>query len=304
VTAPPQLAREDTRPEGVVASGLSTGPLERVGAGEQPYDYCLLSYPPVADPDGKLASVAILRELFAFSGVEAEGMALVDALCTGLGPGRTVWGVKARGTSEPLTFELYFYKRDRPGPPLEIETVLEILAPHLSIDAELDRPVDWLMFSIEFSPQDLRARRGDGLTLYVHGSDLSYDLRGRRLTMGNLYRFFDPRSQIRQILAQIEACVHYDPRGPDLGRLIPPRLFRAHHICVASKRTADGMYFSRVSFAGLRWFLDAFDWPAPVRAFVDTHAEALDYLMHDVGFDYALEGGTLTFGKSGFYGYF
>ena len=56
--------------------------------------------------------------------------------------------------------------------------------------------------------------------------------------------------------------------------------------------------------AGLRWFLDALEWPPSIRAFFDRHAPDLDYLMHDVGFDFHLEGGALSFTKSGFYGYF
>lgn len=285
-------------------SSAARGALERVAADEQPLDYVLTPYAPPASPAGKLASKAVLREAFALAGVEVEGMALVELLERGLGRGRTVYGIKHRGPDEPLSFELYFYDRDLPGPKLSLERVVEALAPRLRVDAALDRPVDWLMFSVEVTADDLRTGTAPGVTLYVKGEDLSYDLRGRTLTMGNLYRFFDPGAEIRKVLGALEECVHYDPRGPDLGRILPPRLLRAHHVCVARKRTADGMYFSRVPLPSLRWFLEAFGWPSELRAFVARHARDLDWLLHDVGYDFRLEGGVLSFTKSGFYGYF
>ncbi len=293
----PIVLRQDER--------LSRLPLERVGRTEQPYDYCLLPYAPAADSEGKLASLAVLQETFAFGGIEDRGMALVELLRNELGARRTVWGVKHRGQDAPLTWELYFYDREsKEGPPLSLATVIDILAPQLVVDARLDRPVELTMFSIEFSADHLRAGRADGATLYVRGSDLSYDLRGTKLTMGNSYRFFDPRSEIRDLLSRVAQCVHYDARGTDLGKLLPPRLFRAHHVCVANKREADGMYFSRVRYGALKYFLELFDWPAPIRAFVAEHREDLDYLLHDVGFDFVLEAQTLSRTKSGFYGYF
>ena len=297
------------RPAGAALTPRSRRPLPRLGEGEVPLDYCLRPYAAEAPTEGKLASLAILQESFAIAGVEDEGLALVAHLVAGLGARRTVWGLKHRGGGA-FSWELYFYAPVEgapapPGPALSLEHVRACLAPSLEVDARLDRPVRWLMFSIEFDAAQLRARGPVGACLYVHGDDLSYDLRGTTLTMGNRYHFYEPAAQIRAVLSRIEGCVHFDPSAGHLQRLIPPALFRgAFHVCVANKRTADGMYFSRVPWSGLRWFLRAKGWPASVTGFVEQHASALAHLRWDVGWDFRLEDGALVDDKSGFYGYF
>src|SRR4051812_2667466 len=74
------------------------------------FDYPLLPYTPRRPAAGKLRSVRLLLESFDLLGVGEEGRRLVAAVSSGLGPFRTVWGIK-HGEDGELSWELYFYRR-------------------------------------------------------------------------------------------------------------------------------------------------------------------------------------------------
>ena len=283
---------------------LASGAHLRVGADEQPYDYVLLPYPPVTPTEGKLASVNVLRESFAMMGVEEEGMRIVDGVIQWLGSGRTVWGIKYRGPDEPMSWEFYFYHRDRPGRELTLDGVLDSVAPHLEFSAELDRPVDWLMFSFEFGPEELKTRTVPHVSLYVRDSNLSYDLIGSDLVATNLYLFYDTSTDTIPLLQRIHSLVHFTGEGNQLGVLMPPVYYRCRTVCVANKRQYDALYFSRTSQRGLHRFLEAFEWPEHLRRYMESNREGFDHLLWDIGYDFRLSGGDIQWGKSGFYGYF
>jgi len=275
---------------------------ERCGPSDVFHDYILVPYSPPAPPTGKLRSVNLLYEAFALAGVEDEGVRLVETVRAGLGPFRTVWGIKHDAQRGIRGFELYFYDFGRKHPDLSIERMRDILAPIVDVRAVPKRAIPWHMFSIELTPQDLRERRPVGAHVYVDMR--SYELRGEELTFENIYTFHDPRLEIEHVLHRLRASLHTDMSPRSLASLMPPTLFRCHRVCVANKRTADALYFSRVPTTAMLGFLRAREWPQAFVAVVESHASALDHLNWCVGMDFTQPGATPLITKSGLYGSF
>ena len=81
------------------------------------------------------------------------------------------------------------------------------------------------------------------------------------------------------------------------------------HICVANKRLADAVYWSRVDIHQLKFFLELHDWSPSIRAHVQHNESKLKHLRWDLGADFQAdlashEAGNFTFIKSGIYGTF
>jgi hypothetical protein len=277
---------------------------ERWQPGDRALDYCLLPYDPVAPVEGKLRSVAVLAETFALMGVEDEGLALVAQMRARLGHGRTVWGVKYDRARETLSWEFYFYDVGRRFGDLSPEGMTALFAPAVAVEPVAPRELPWHMLSVEFTPAHLRGAATTTVRAYLEKVSLSYELRGATLTLENRYSFHDPRAEIDAILFDLRHSVHWDRASVSLAALIPPELLRCRHICVANKRLADGMYFSRITVDQLLWFLKRFEVSPRVRAFVEARRASLDHLLWDVGFDFRSENGALQVTKSGFYGSF
>jgi hypothetical protein len=75
-------------------------------------------------------------------------------------------------------------------------------------------------------------------------------------------------------------------------------------MCVANKRAADAVYYSRVGSRAARDFLVREGWPDALLRFFDAHAHDLGHLLWDVGIDFARTTGDLRVDKSGIYGSF
>jgi hypothetical protein len=281
----------------------SRRPLEPSSETDELRDYVLERYPPTAPQEGKLRAVNLLHESFALAGVDEEGGALVDSLRAGLGHFRTVWGVKHdREQGAPRGWELYFYDWQRVHADLGITSLARLLAPHLRLDAAATGPLPWHMLSVAFSVEDLRERRAVPLRLYVDMR--SYRLEGGSFTFENIYTFHDPRAEIDEVMRRLRASVHLDLERDRLSSLIPPALFRCHRICVANKRDADALYFSRVATPTLLAFLRLHGYPRELADFVHAERARLDHLLWDVGIDFRSDGGRATVRRTGFYGSF
>lgn len=274
---------------------------ERCEAGDRFFDYVLAEYEPAAPALGKLRSLAVLTESFALMGVEREGLAVVHAVRSALGPFRSVWGIKQRGPGE-LGWELYFYDFQRAHADLSVARLVQTLAPHVEVNAREPRPLPWHMFSVELGAPQLKERAPAAVDLYVDMR--SYKCVGDTLTFENVYTFHDARAQIDEVLHRLRACVHFDPRSDQVHHLMPPHLFDCRKICVANKRHADALYFSRISTAALARFLGDHRWPAPLRDFVATRPDELNHLRWDVGVDFRAIDGRATPVKTGLYGSF
>lgn len=289
---------------------LARTPLERMDPGDVLGDYTLVPYDPVTSPEGKLRSVNALIESFAAAGVEDEGMRVVSLLREQLGPFRTVWGIKVRPPAEITGWELYFYDQAREHPDLGIDRVREILSPALAIDARPPHELPWHMFSVEFDANSLRTRAPVPIDVYIgtnpryKGTDRSYKLRGEEMVFENVYTFHRPELEIDEILYRLKYSAYFTRQRHLLSALIPPELFRAGHICVANKRRADGLYFSRIRLDQARYALKWLGFPATITDFFSAHAADLDHLLWDIGFDFVDRDGAIRFTKGSIYGSF
>lgn len=304
--AAPRLRVHQGSPAASALSALppvSRVPLERCGPDDRFHDYVLVPYQPPSEATGRLRSLNLLVESFALAGLEREGLEVMRLLREGLGPFRTVWGIKQYGaTGSPHGWELYFYDFGREHHDLSIERVRTLLAPAITVDAVEPFPLPWRMFSVELSPTVLRRLASAPLDVYLDMR--SYKVRGDRYELENIYTFHDARSGIDEVLHRLRASVHFDHRRDSLARLIPPSLLRCARICVANKRRADAVYFSRLPTPALATFLATNGWPEALSAFVARHADDLSHLLWDVGMDFAREGDALATRKTGVYGTF
>lgn len=296
--------------EGETLRRMSTRPVELVQPGDIFSDYTLVPYDPVKPPAGKFRSLELLVESFALAGVEAEGSRVVELLRQGLGPWRTVFGVKFYAPEHIAGWEFYFYDPLRERRDLSIERISELLEPAFHVDARPPREWPWHMFSVEFDGRHLRRECDAAVDVYIStnprnkGTDRSYKLRGTEAIFENVYSFHRPLLEIDEILYRLRYGVHFSRAELPLSALIPPELFRCGHICVANKRTADALYFSRITTEQLLFAMDFLGWRGALPAFVSTHAHLLDHLLWDIGFDFVSEAGKIRFIKGGLYGSF
>ena len=171
------------------------------------------------------------------------------------------------------------------------------------VDAEEPWPLPWHMFSIELAAEHLQG--GAAAPAHVYIDMRSYALTGRSFVFENVYTFHDPRTEIDDILHRLRSSVHFEPSRHNLAALMPPPLFRCGRICVANKRTADALYFSRIPTAQLRWFLDRHAWPEALRGFVSGAGAGFGHLLWCVGTDVrGGAGGEPEVCKTGVYGSF
>lgn len=281
---------------------LATTLPETCGPDDRFHDYVLLEYEPVASAVDKLRSLNMLVESFAVGGVESEGVALMNAVRTELGPFRTVWGIKWHHARKELGWELYFYDFKREHEDISIPNLKRILAPHVKVSGNEPRPLPWHMFSIEMDRPQLRGETASALDIYVDMR--SYKCAGDEAVFENVYTFHHARSEIDDILHRIRSCMHFDPARDRLERLMPPHLFNCRKICVANKRQTDSLYFSRVTTRALMRFLVDHGWPEQLHGFVADREEKLNHLLWDVGVDFRAESGVATPVKTGIYGSF
>jgi hypothetical protein len=281
------------------------------------FDYCLLPYTPGEERAEDIASANVLRWSWEAHGVLAEGEALVHRLQAGLGPHQVVWGIKQRtgqteastGQPDASSWELYFYRRPHNPPSYTLSRVAELFAP-LVVQGEIPQHWQWLMFSVEFDVAQLRGERPCESSVYLESSGLSYKLRANQPPeLENHYIFRDPQEGIDEILARLQVSVHARPHPLSLARLLPPQMMHAFHVCVANKRSADAVYWSRIDLSQLQFFLARHGWPQRLRDQIAAQAPRLQHLLWDVGADFQrvpddVTGVGFSFIKSGIYGSF
>ena len=304
-----QPARGLVRSPGGAAlpSRTSVGPLEVCGPEDRFHDYVLEPYRPLAPAAGKLRSLNVLVESFALAGVEEAGRTTrrgprarrARAVSDGLGH-QALWPrppESSRGSSTSTTSS---------APTricLSIADLRELLSPAVKLDAEEPRALPWHMFSVDLGVDQLEGRKPADAHMYI---DMRcYALRGRSLVFENIYTFHDPRLEIDEILHRLRSSVHFDERRDNLGQLMTPALLRCGRMCVANKREADAVYFSRVPVPRfLRSCSLRHKWPSPLRSFVDANEQQLDHLFWDVGIDFRAGPDGMDLGKTGIYGSF
>jgi len=282
---------------------------EYATGGDPAFNYCLWQYAPVTPAEDKFRSINLLLQSFEFAGVDARAFDIVDAIRDGIGPFRTVFGVKNLG--ETLAWELYFYDYARRRREVSISRVLEAIRRLVPCNVRPNESLPYFMFSLDLDAALAAGRRSlDVVHMYIGNpgstvsSGVAYAVREGGTTLENFYFFFDAASQLDEAAGKICSSAYFDDTRLPLDAVLVPELRRCKTICVANKQTHDCVYFSGVDVHQLLHFLERLDYPAPISGFVRGHVAELDHLLFDVGFDYRLEGGRLKILKSGYYGVF
>jgi hypothetical protein len=281
--------------------------LERSTAGDRYADYCLWDYPPVAPPHGKLRCANLLWHALVAAGAGPQFHAACRALRAGLGPFRTVFGVKK--IAGRLSFEFYFYDYARLEREVSITRVLDLLAPFAACPLTYSEQRPYFMFSIDLDDDIAAGRRPlEMINVYVGnpGSSVSsgicYELTQAGLRLANFYFFFDARKQMDDIAAKVACSAHHDLRTLPLRDILRPELLDCQVIVVANKKVNDGIYFSRIGIDPLIGFLEREAFPGDLVSFARQHRHELDHMLYDVGLDYVIEAGAVKVTKSAFYG--
>lgn len=272
-------------------------------------NYCLWPYPPPASIEDKFRSVNLLFQSFDHAGIDPKAFAVVEAIRDGIGPFRTVFGVKL--LSDQLAWELYFYDYRRRSREVSISRVLALIRSYLPTAIQPNENLPYFMFSIDLN-NDLASRRTalEVVHMYVGNpgstvsSGVAYGVRATGITLENFYFFFDAMNQRAEIAKKVASSAVFDDTRLPVEAVMVPELLRCRTVCIANKQRHDCIYFSGVDVGQLLWFLEWRSYPASVVEFVRVNRDSLDHLLFDVGFDYRMEGAGLHILKSGYYGVF
>jgi hypothetical protein len=272
-------------------------------------NYCLWPYPPQAPVEDKFRSINLLYQTFDHTGIDSRAIDIVEAIRDGIGPFRTVFGVKLLG--EKVAWEFYFYDYERRQRQVSISKVLQAIRPYVSTTIEPNENLPYFMFSLDLNHEIVTGRAAlDVVHIYVGNpgsavsSGIAYAVRAHSTTLENFYFFFDAASQLADIAGKITSSALFDDTMLNVEAVLVPELRRCRTICLANKQTHDCIYFSGVDIDQLQWFLDWLQYPDTITAFVRKNRNNLDHLLFDVGFDYRMERGILRIIKSGYYGVF
>jgi len=272
-------------------------------------NYCLWEYSPPAPSEDKFRSVNLLFQSFDHAGIGPRAFDIVDAIRDGIGPFRTVFGVKL--LDDQLAWEFYFYDYRRRQREVSISRVLAAIRPMVPCDVEPNENLPYFMFSLDLDGELACGSRAlDVVHMYIGNagsavsSGIAYAVRAQSTILENFYFFFDARTQLGEVAKKIGSSPHIDDTIMPVETVLVPQLRRCQTICVANKQTHDCVYFSGVDVNQLLWFLRRLQYPRALIDFVDENRGNLDHLLFDVGFDYRMEMGEMKILKSGYYGVF
>lgn len=271
--------------------------------------YCLWPYQRPTPAADKYRAVNLLYQTFDAASMPDGAYAIVEALRDGIGPFRTVFGIK--WFDGHLGWEFYFYDYLRRKRSVGAERVLHALSPLVRSEVALNEALPYFMFSLDI---DAALARGERSLEVIHmylgnpgsavSSGIAHGVRRDSTTLENFYFFFDALSDMAQAARKIETSPHADFSRIRLDDILLPELRDCRTICVANKPTTDCVYFSGVSVDQLLYFLRRWQYPDATIDFVAQHRAMLDHLTFDVGFDYTMRDGRLVSVKSGYYGVF
>lgn len=271
--------------------------------------YCLWPYERPRPAADKFRAVNLLYQTFEQAGMPEGAYAIVDALREGIGPFRTVFGIK--WVDGRLGWEFYFYDYLRLKREVSAQRVLQVLQPLAASTVALNEALPYFMFSLDIDEALASGRRPiDLVHMYIGNpgsavsSGIAYGVRPDSTTLENFYFFFDAHADIGQAARKIENSPHADLSRFPIDEILVPAWRNCRTICVANKRSHDCVYFSGVEVDGLIDFLQRLHYPRSTIEFVAAHRHHLDHLTFDIGFDYTSRNGQLQVVKSGFYGVF
>lgn len=272
-------------------------------------NYCLWEYSPARPAEDKFRSINLLLHSFEHAGIDARALEIVDAIREGIGPFRTVFGIKL--LQDRLAWELYFYDYERRQRRVSISRVLEAIRPLVRCDLKPNENLPYFMFSVDLDAELAAGRRDlEVVHMYVGNpgstvsSGIAYALSAGGAALENFYFFFDAATQLEEAAKKICSSAHFDDTRLPVDAILLPELRTCKTICVANKRSHDCVYFSGVDVHQLLFFLTRLAYPEALISFVRGNVENLDHLLFDVGFDYRMDGEGIALLKSGYYGVF
>jgi hypothetical protein len=272
-------------------------------------NYCHWQYPPQAPVEDKFRSINLLYQSFDYAGIDSRACDLVEAIRDGIGPFRTVFGVKRLG--QKIGWEFYFYDYKRRQRQVSISRVFQAIRPFVPINIEPNENLPYFMFSLDLNHEIVTGRMPlDVVHMYVGNpgstvsSGIAYAVRAGSTTLENFYFFFDAASQLADVAGKITSSALFDDTLLNVEAVLVPELRRCRTICLANKQTHDCIYFSGVDIDQLQWFLEWLKYPDMITRFVRENRNHLNHLLFDVGFDYRMEQAALRIIKSGYYGVF
>jgi hypothetical protein len=278
-----------------------------VGRDDAYADFCLWPYALATQPaPDAVQGVSLLFAAANIGNCVPEHQAMVAALRQGLGPFRTVYGVKWNGHA--LGCELYFYDYERIDRTVPFRRTASLLSPHVTVANVVDETVPYFMASVEIPMQRNEFPRAlDAVDIYIGnpGSSVSSGICYRADTNGselkNFYFFFDRRRDWDEIVRKAATSAQVPLPRFDIQAILPRWLTDCRIVVVANKRACDAVYFSGISIDQLIRFLAEFGYPPALVAYAKEARSRLAHLQFDVGFDYRIEPRGLRVLKSGFY---
>lgn len=272
-------------------------------------NYCLWPYGAPTRVVDKFRSVNLLYQSFDVAGIDPGAFRIVDAIRDGIGPFRTVYGIKF--VDGCLGWEFYFYDYARRSRAVSASRVQQAMASLVPSTVKINESLPYFMFSLDLDDEMARGARGlDAVHLYIGNpgsavsSGIAYTVSANATRLDNFYFFFDAATQMGDVHRKVASSPFVDETALSLDAVILPMLRNCKTICVANKQTHDCIYFSGIDVRQLEWFLTEFSYPLEIRSFVSRHRDNLDHLLYDVGIDYRQQDGSIQILKSGYYGVF
>lgn len=282
---------------------------ERMKTGDPFLNYCHWPYEPPASGSGKLRPSVLLYKAVNEMPHSAWVTKSLQAIQSGIGDFRSVFGIKR--IADQWALEIYIYDYERQDRLVSIERLQEATGGLLRFPRTADPRLPYFMFSFDLTEN---AARQNGVLDVVHvyignpgsqvSSGIAYEFSASGRQLENFYFFFDAQKQQKEIVDKLECSVYCDTWRLSLEELYRPELRDCHTICLANKRTCDTIYFSGVNIDQLLFFLNWQQYPDDYIRFVEERHHELDHLLYDVGVDYRANGAQVEFVKHGFYGVF
>lgn len=268
------------------------------------FDYCLQPYEPRRTWRGGLRGESLLWHSALVADATPDTASLFRSVQAHAGADATVWGVKH--IDGQLSWELYFYDSAKEEPRVHITDLSRGLSPALRITAPCTERIPYFMWSFDVPPSFRAGDAVPAVSYYladpVGQAGRSYRATEQRTELENVYHFFHPKREIREVMARLRSSVFVDWSRVDLAAVLLPELFTCRKICVAKKRTADAVYYSGITIDQLLFFLRRFAYPEALVSFASAHRDRFEHLLFDVGIDYFVDAeGRVCMPKSGYY---
>jgi hypothetical protein len=275
------------------------------------YNYCLWPYEPyrpLAEHDQP--AVYLLFESFRLHGVDAFGQQLVSQLLQVLGPCQTVFGIKTVD-GEP-SWEFYFYDYESQNRRISSSSIICCFPGCEQATLFLDDRIPYFMFSLEITLQQIQAKASPSLTFYLGnpggalfgGKSYCVDSGKGQISFQNVYHFYDDALHKQAIAEHLSSSLHLREYFTGNPQFLAYSFLACQTLCIAHKRTCDGLYFSGVPLTSLLQFCSTFQVHSALANFLAHQRSAFDYLLFDIGLDCQSVASGHTFPKAAIYASF